>query len=378
MVVALTASIRGDAAGQEEARPAPETDKPLSATTGYLLTAAHGCSIEAIRLPTLEKTLVRSAAPEGARDYPTLHAISGPDAEGRIAYIEDHFFVTPETKRRHLLKTIRIDGTRDTALFTRPGDAMWATTAAGKGEIGRSLSLSPIGGRVAVITELSHVPSPVGCPYAGSIEVWDLAKKEGTKTDTKALDWGLAWFPDGKRIAYVKFARPAEVGNPSFRAGSFGASFRDWVEIPSVFVRDVDAGAESFLHMGLSPVVSPDGRSVLVSDWEDAYVRVDVATRETAKVSWRDRADPRASDSRVIAYPAKDLVITATWRRKVEPARSPRGLLGFLGFLARKPPTHTVTLGPARLNTDELRTVATVEGGFAGASFGQMREEREK
>ena len=44
-------------------------------------------------------------------DMPTIHALSGPDIEGRIAYIEDHFFVANQKNRRHVLKTIRLDGT---------------------------------------------------------------------------------------------------------------------------------------------------------------------------------------------------------------------------------------------------------------------------
>jgi hypothetical protein len=64
--------------------------------------------------------------------------MSGPDTEERIAYIEDHFFVANEKNRRDLLKTIRLDGTNDTELFSRPGDAMWATSG-GRGEIGDDL-----------------------------------------------------------------------------------------------------------------------------------------------------------------------------------------------------------------------------------------------
>jgi hypothetical protein len=90
---------------------------------------------------------------------PTIHALSGPDAEGRIAYIEDHFFVADEKNRRHLLKTIRLDGTHATELFSRPGDAMWAKSP-GHGEIGDDLALSPVGGRVAFLSGLVNTQMP--------------------------------------------------------------------------------------------------------------------------------------------------------------------------------------------------------------------------
>src|SRR5437867_2555161 len=116
----------------------PESDKLLTGVRGYLLTSRNSRDINCIELPTLKETIVRPMRPQ-VRDDPTIHALSGPDAQGRIAYIEDHFFVENEKNRRHLLKTIRLDGTENTELFSRPGDAMWAS----KGEIGKSIALSP-------------------------------------------------------------------------------------------------------------------------------------------------------------------------------------------------------------------------------------------
>src|SRR5205807_755765 len=138
----------------------------------------------------------------------TIHALSGPDADGRIAYIEDHFFVANETDRRHLLKTIKLDGTQDTELFSRLGNAMWAATPAGHGEIGHHLALAPVHGRVAFLSGLSSVQMPSAYLHVGSVEIWDVDKKAGRKRDIRALDEGLAWFPDGKRLAYVKLVDP--------------------------------------------------------------------------------------------------------------------------------------------------------------------------
>ena len=127
----LTFFIPMEAAGQEtEAStvPGPETGKLLPATTGYVLfdfgrDQPDGIAvgdIVAIQLPSLKNTVVRPRPPQNQIDMPNIHSLSGPDAEGRIAYIENHFFVADEKNQRHLLKTIRLDGTKDTALFTRP------------------------------------------------------------------------------------------------------------------------------------------------------------------------------------------------------------------------------------------------------------------
>jgi hypothetical protein len=111
----------------------------------------------------------------------------------RTSRIISLFKINP--KGRHLLKAIYIDGTGDTALFSRPGDAMWATSAAGKGEIGKHLALAPTGGKVAFLSELSSKQMPGALFHQGTIELWDLNKKERLPLRTHALDQPLSWFP---------------------------------------------------------------------------------------------------------------------------------------------------------------------------------------
>src|SRR5205085_2131378 len=122
---------------------------------GYLIWSAGDGAIRCISLPELKETVVGPFGAPNEDDIPTIHALSGPDNEGRIAYIEDHSFVQNTANRRHLLKIIHIDGTGDTSLFSRPGDAMWA-----RGDIGHHLALAPTGGKVALLNGLSHVQMP--------------------------------------------------------------------------------------------------------------------------------------------------------------------------------------------------------------------------
>ncbi len=169
-IVVLTA-LAGDAAASQE------IDTLLPVPTGYLLVTQRGCGIEAIQLPTLQRKIVRPATPENRDDWPSDHAMSGPDSAGRIAYIEDHFFVTHEADRRHLLKTIRLDGTHDTALFSRPGDAMWSKSQL---EMDKSASTWLCHRSVAesrFTPNLRYVHMPNAALHVGSIEIWSIDSK---------------------------------------------------------------------------------------------------------------------------------------------------------------------------------------------------------
>jgi hypothetical protein len=235
--------------------------------------------VVAIALPSLKSQVVIKSPPRDGADTPTLHALSGPDADGRIAYVEDHFFVPTDKDRRHLLKVIRLDGTNDTELFSRPGDAMWAK----HGEIGHALALSPTGGRVAFLSGLQGVQMPGALLSAGSVEIWDIARKAGHKADVTAVDDTLSWFPDGKRLAYVELVRPEAAKGPS-ELGDFGAGFKGWEKVPAVHILDTETGKKTFLHLGWRPVVSADGKTVLVQDFDNRLRLVTVADGKSKAV----------------------------------------------------------------------------------------------
>lgn len=341
----------------------PETDKLLPATSGYVLFAfgsdqpdgiAVG-DIVAVQLPTLKDTIVRPATAPNEIDMPTIHSLSGPDAAGRIAYVEDHFFVADEKNRCHVLKTIRINGTGDTEIFSRPGDAMWAA----HGEIGSDLALSPVGGRVAFLSGIVHVQMPSAYLSLGSVEIWDVKQKIRTKTSFKALE-GLAWFPHGKRLAYVKLVDPKAAAVADLVTEASRKSFPGWDRIPAVFLRDVDAETETFLHVGWSPVVSFDGRSVLVSDLKGAWERVDVATGKAVTAAWPGLGKP-------IAIPTEDVALTLdlpTQGSKVRFTEQNSPLVG---------PKEMLSLKLAKVNGNAFQTVVPHIDPRTCVSFGQVR-----
>src|SRR5437016_5465362 len=94
----------GDANAQPKTVAGPESDKLLQQSVGYVLITRMSREITAIQLPSLQEKVIRPTRPADPNDDPTIYRLSGPDAQGRIAYIEDHFFIPNDKDRRHLLK----------------------------------------------------------------------------------------------------------------------------------------------------------------------------------------------------------------------------------------------------------------------------------
>ena len=265
-----------------------------------------------------------------------------------------------EKERRHLLKTIKLDGSGDTELFARSGDAMWAITAIGHGEIGEHLALSPVGGRVAFMSGLSDAQMPGALLHEGSIEIWDVENKTGGKTEIKGVDDGLAWFPDGKRLAYVKLVEPTTAWALQDKSDTFAASFRKWDKVPAVFVRDVDAGTEAIVHAGWEPVVGSDGKSIFVNDNERACRQVELATGKSSIPTLRRAAftdyliaDLGGGIVLMRALPTKGLKI------KYTESNSPLG-----------GPKEMLSLKLAKLNSDDFQTVVPYIDPRTRFSFG--------
>jgi hypothetical protein len=273
-----------------EGRESPEFARQLG---GYLVTndeldQGEIAGIVVVSLRNLKQRKVRTFEASDEADYPTVHALSGPDDTGRIAYIEDYFFVAHESDRRHLLKCVHIDGTCDTELFSRPGDAMWALSPAGNGSIGTHIALAPTGGRVAMITHVTARQMPRALLSVGRIEIWDLDDKRGATTRFLALDNAMSWSSDGKRLMYSMLVPRNQLpaGSPGLKEFSnyFGEK---WDDVPAIFALNVDRCQSEFVCVGWNAFPADDGRTFLLGGWGDegyAWLVLDRHTRTTNPV----------------------------------------------------------------------------------------------
>lgn len=309
-----------------------ESKDLVKGINGYLIWSAPGDEIRALSLPELTQTRLRGG-PLDEEFVPTIHALSGPDSEGRIVYIEDHYFVPNKADQKHLLKTMQVDGSGDTAIFSRPGDAMWATSGIGKGEIGHHLALAPTGGKVAFLSGLSSVSMPRAMFSEGTIEIWDVPKKTRLPLDATALDQPMSWFPDGKRLACARFVSRQQALDSGVEEEDFNrANWGGWDRLLAIFVIDTDTGHAQFFSLGHFPVVSSDGTTILVGSWvtdvSDAKnVRQEATGQQhQAQFQWKrvEITTGKATDlsgllgyGPVVAIPVNDVVIYWGPRRPV-------------------------------------------------------------
>jgi hypothetical protein len=331
----------------------------VSRVTGYLLWSRKGWDIVAFSLPSMQQTIVRKAPAEDVGFYATIHALSGPDSEGRIAYIEDHFFVEDEKDRKHLLKTIKVNGTADTEIFSRSGDAMWAM----RGEIGHYLALAPSGGMVAFLSGLSNKQMPRALLQEGQLEIWDIEKKRRHNVTAKGIDAPMSWYPDGKRIAYVKLVPRDELPKPALGLENFGSYYGEsWNEVPAVYILDIESGKSRFAHVGWVPVVSLDGKTMLVGGYGAQFTwnHFDLESRESAPVKWP------GDTGHVVAVAADNVVIYRGLPAEIH-----------LETIENIDQAPTLMVNAAVIDSDESKTVASGIGWFDLLSFGGVLKKRE-
>lgn len=174
-------------------------------------------------------------------------------------------------------------------LFTRPGDALWDHV------IGEYLTLTPDGERVAYVRDAQGTQFPGAYLMEGLIEILDIRTGKTTQPRIRALDQGICWFPDDRRLAYVQ-AIPA-ASTPALAAGEdgFGSTFAGWDRIPVVHVLDTQTGQTRKVHVGWTPRASTDGRQLMVEDM--------VSDGGTQWVSRRRLVDLQSGASKPVTLP---------------------------------------------------------------------------
>ena len=353
----LLGLVQSSAACRSQQPSIHDSTEALPEVAGWIVKSRPRGGIVAWSLPARLESVVRVPAAERVERFSTVHALAGPDAEGRIAYLEDRFFGEAEAERSHALKTIRVDGTEDRRIFERAGSAMWAGSAIGHGEVGKQLALAPTGGLVSFVSGLSPKQMPGSLLLNGTLEVWNVVDGVRVPSQQSALDLPMSWFQGGRQLCFVKLVARADLPASVGELDAYGSFVRSWDEVPAVHVLDLDSGRSRFLHVGWLPVVASDGRSELVGWWhsnsELAWRRVDVATGHTSPL-------PLPRDAQCLAALPFDRVVFRSAMGSEERAtgRWPSG----------KPPRLAVWI--ARLGTGERASLLDDVDPLDCVSFG--------
>lgn len=255
-----------------ETVPGPELAAAAHGLRGWVIMDQPVGGIAALNVATGEEVVVR---PPGG-GIGTVHAISGPDLQGRIAFVEDHML-----EKRHLIKLIGVDGLGERLVLERKGDALWANDG---DQIGDHLALSPLGGRVAFVRDLSPVKIPSSHAWVtrGLLTVLDAETGSALPVQAPSIDEQLCWFPDGRQIVYTDLLeRQAAALLLSAQAGThepFASSLLEWEQVPAVHVLDIESGRTEVVYVGMRGGVSPDGTQVLVCDLEQRWRVVDLTS----------------------------------------------------------------------------------------------------
>ncbi|MEO7714621.1 MAG: hypothetical protein ABIY70_00340 [Capsulimonas sp.] len=235
--------------------PGPETPALSAGLNGIVLTDNSGNEIDATTFPS-GVSHVAVARPQGI-----IHAISGPDNAGLIAYLTNN--VSQIT-----LHVTSLGGSQD-AVICGAGSGL-----SGSSNYGGSLALSPKGGQAALIALSGEVQMPEALFNTGELEIWDVARKKKQPLSPHAIDDGLAWLPDGKHLIFVDMAP-----NPTARDyQDYGLKSKAWTNLPTAYMLDTTTGKKTKIGAGLAPVVSTNGRFVILYDGEQRPRQINLKT----------------------------------------------------------------------------------------------------
>lgn len=253
---------------------------------GILCTSEPGGGIRALSLTSLKSHIVREAH-DLTDKFGPVSALCGPDNNGDIAYME-------ALDNKFRVNLISIDGKDNRVLFTRIEPQL------GYNYTKPSFALSPAGNKIAFLTDYhdDQQEEPPALLKYGTIEIWDIKKNKSRKLPIKAYDLSLSWFPDGKRLAYVDLIPQSH----SVNYKDFGIEYKNWSNIPVTFILDTETGAKSMLGIGWNPIVSLDGKHVIVRDGKEEPHLVTVLNHVSVPLKAPGLWMPLAMESNYLIY----------------------------------------------------------------------------
>lgn len=250
----------------------PESQELVRQVRGRILMTEPLGGITMLELPELRESPLRARTPSDAQQIWCAHALAGPEDSGRVALVDGNMM-----SKRHRLAVMQLGSGKSRILFERRGDPLWDHV------ISSHIALTSAGPKVAIITPLGRRQMPGALHYEGPIEVWDIDLGNSQRFDVRALDERLAWLPDGRRIVFARLVPREKLPMPEL--DGFLSFYRDWPMIPAIHLLDTTTGKVSLIHPGRSPIVSPDGKQMLVMGESD-QVEPDARNRRWAAL-WR-------------------------------------------------------------------------------------------
>jgi len=209
---------------------------------------------------------------------------------------------------------------------------------------GKSIALSNDGNKIAFIDGANGMQFPGAYLSRGKIEIFEGSSKNNDLLNLNALDEGIEWTPDGKKIIFVDIIERNKLDSNNKPNGIFGKTFKEWAYIPAIFVWDFIKKEKYFLAVGVSPKISTNGKNVIYRDFEYNFRRINLETKEKIEV----KIPGIYGD--VIYYLDNEEVIYWGLPTKGSPVK--RSIYGSF-----KSGTQEITIKIAEINTKNFQTI---------------------
>lgn len=246
-----------------------ESPALLRDNRGWLVLPPHGRGPRCLRLRDLAQP--RSTCVDNTGNAISARVFSGADGDASmILLVADAASSTEDLP----LIDYRLVRRKSPA---EGGEALyrWPSTRSTRAVPGK-FSLSPDGERLVMVHDVTIVNAASG--REGMLALFDLRTRAWRSLSVSAsADEAPAWL-DRDRIAYVRMVAREDLPSAlrtrwesrsvetSGGPGIYGATFAGWNRVPVVFIRSLADGAERIADAGLTPLVSADGKSLLVRD----------------------------------------------------------------------------------------------------------------